>query len=421
MKSNKRFFIVLLCLFGIPCLAQNREYWEAELNTGVASLPLTLEIIHAEDTTGILGSPAQTEERFNCSKIRWRNDSLLFSVRNLGVVFRGALSESRDSVNGMFNQGLLRMPLTFVKVNRLQQVNRPQTPDSNVSYIQEEVSFRTPGVNYTFNGTLTYPDKSKRYPVCIMITGSGLQNRDEEIFQHKPFAVIADHLAKKSIAVLRYDDRGYGSKDTALFNATTLDYAQDVMSAVEFLKTHPNIDTAMIGLIGHSEGGLIAPIVASERKDIAFIVLLAGPGVKGMDVLIEQNKAILSEMNYSQDDIEKQLEMLKNRSHESMNTPWMSCFLDLDPQPYLSRLTIPVLALNGTKDLQVLSKQNLPAIEKALKKAGNKKYSVMEMEGLNHLFQQCDTGLVDEYYTIEQTISPKVLDIITQFILEQTN
>ncbi|MBO7225394.1 MAG: alpha/beta fold hydrolase [Bacteroidales bacterium] len=397
--------------------AQKTDYYEGNLEFKGQKLPLTLEVSISKDTIAFLGSPAQTKELIPATKIVLRNDSLMFSVKQLKATFKGKINETKDSVFGNFKQMFVEIPLCLVKKEKPEiTINRPQNPPANPSYIQEEITFRTQGVDYDFKGTLTYPKKEGKYPLMIMISGSGLQNRDEEIMQHRPFAVIADYMANNGIAVFRYDDRGFGSENAALFNATTFDYAIDVESALNALKNHPNIDADKIGLVGHSEGGLIAPIVASRNSEVDFLILLAGPGVNGMEVLVEQTKAILKVNGYSKKEIEEQLKALKNGELAGHSHPWMKCFLELEPSVYLEKVKQPVLVLNGTKDLQVLYKQNLPAIEKALKKGGNKSYKIHKLKGLNHLFQECKTGSPNEYFQIEQTISPKVLKLMKDFV-----
>lgn len=413
----KKLIILAFLAFSTIVSAQQSNYYEGNLEFKGQKLPLTLEVTMDKDTIAMLGSPAQTKELIPATKIVLRNDSLMFSVKQLKATYKGKINQTKDTICGTFKQMFLELPLCLVKKEKPEiTINRPQNPPANPSYIQEEITFKTPGVDYEFKGTLTYPKKEGKYPLMIMISGSGLQNRDEEIMQHRPFAVIADYMANNGIAVFRYDDRGFGTEDTVLFNATTLDFANDVESALNALKNHPNIDADKIGLVGHSEGGLIAPIVASRNNDVDFLILLAGPGVNGMEVLVEQTKAILKVNGYSKKEIEEQLKALKNGELAGHSHPWMKCFLELEPSVYLEKVKQPVLVLNGTKDLQVLYKQNLPAIEKALKKGGNKSFKIHKLKGLNHLFQKCKTGSPNEYYQIEQTISPKVLKLMKDFV-----
>ena len=418
--STKTIILSLVLSLGsLVLMSQTKQFWSGELKTGVMNLPITIDLTLSEDTIAVLGSPSQTKETFKAKKVCLRNDSLLVSV-NIGlskVVFKGAYITS-DSISGTFTQSGQSLPLSLVRKDSQKTINRPQEP-KDINYVCENVSFSVEGVDYQFGGTLTYPAEGENFPAIIMLSGSGLQNRDEEIFQHKPFAVIADYMVRNGIAVLRFDDRGWGTQNADLLNATTLDYAKDALAAFDLLKTHPKIDHKRIGFAGHSEGGMIAPIAASSNKDVAFVILLAAPGVNGMEVLIEQNKAILSKMNYSKEQIDEQVQKIRSRDASmGLQGKWFKCFLDLEPKDYLSRLSIPVLALGGEKDLQVVASQNLPAIEQTLKQAGNRHFKVLSLPNLNHLFQECESGLPDEYFSIEQTISPKVLEIMRDFIDE---
>ena len=407
----------MLC--GFVSMAQRVENWSGELNAGIQKLPITLKLQIGKDTVAELGSPSQTKTLFKAERIVLRNDSMMLSVK-LGlskVVFKGRYL-AEDSICGVFKQNGAKLDLCLKRGESAVMVNRPQTP-KDIDYVCEEVSFRVKDVDYEFKGTLTYPKRKKNLPAVILVSGSGLQDRNEELFQHKPFEVIADYLTRNGIAVLRYDDRGWGTQDMKLLNGTTLDFALDAEAAFEFLKSHKRIDPKRIGFAGHSEGGVIAPIVASRNKDVAFVIMLAGTGVDGESVLIEQNREILGKMGASQEDIEAQINSLKDRDNNpALQVPWFKCFFDLDPSVYLSKLTMPVLALNGDKDVQVIASQNLPAIAAALEKAGNKHYKTMLLPNLNHLFHECETGLPDEYYNIEETISPKVLEIMRDFIKE---
>lgn len=466
MKNNnfmsKICLALFLVLFSVSAFAQTTN-WYGEIKVQGAVLPITLNIEKKADTTIILmGSPAQTKEMFSVTKQRIEGDSIIFSIKNMSIVYRGKLNKSKDEIVGVFKQGLLLTDLTFKKLQEKFEYKRPQEPKPPFSYVEQELSFTTPGVDYDFKGTLTLPSKEGKYPCVILITGSGLQNRDEEVFGHKPFKVIADYLTKNGIAVFRYDDRGWGSKNAELFNATSLDYVKDAQSAFNMLKSNPNIDSKKIGMLGHSEGGLIAPICASQNKDIAFVILLAGPGVSGYDVLMQQNKEIMQKAKASKFQINSQLDALSKinvliRSNVSsseletkmntyfdsiisklsekkkkdyqytspaartqfisqINLPWMRTFFVLDPQDYLPKLSQPVLALNGDKDIQVISKYNLPAIKKAMKIAKNNNFEYFEAKGMNHLFQECKEGTIDEYQTIEQTISPIILEKLKTFI-----
>ncbi|WP_452221895.1 alpha/beta hydrolase family protein [Lacinutrix salivirga] len=346
------------------------------------------------------------------------------------------------------------------------QNTKPQEPIPPFQYSSEEVNFKNiKADNITLSGTLTLPKNKKKPAVVVLIAGSGPQNRNSEILGHKPFLVISDYLTNNDIAVLRFDERGIEKSEGNHKTATTFDLASDVNAAVEYLKTRTDINTSKIGLIGHSEGGLIAPIVASKNKTVAFIVLLAGPGVNGQEVLQSQSKKIAELSGTTQEGIafnnnltsvayeviktEKDTSKLKTNitkalenyksELESENSPfaiyvneftikqltnqltnpWMLSFLKIEPQHYLSQVKCPVLAINGTKDLQVLPDLNLNAIESALKKGNNNAITIIQLEGLNHLFQKSETGLPQEYAGLEDTFNIDALMVIKNWILEQ--
>jgi uncharacterized protein len=301
-------------------------------------------------------------------------------------------------------------------------------------------------------GTLTLPKNPGKYPAVVLISGSGPQDRNEEIFGHQPFYVLSDHLTKKGIAVLRFDDRGINKSTGDFAAANTFDFATDVEAAIAYLKTRPEIDTKKIGLVGHSEGGIIAPLVASRSKDVGYIVLLAGTGLPGDEIILIQTELIMKVSGAPESEIEKAMkfnneafaiieststgeevkEKLKaylkdlgtmdedmiSQTANRFTNPWMSLFLKYDPAPILEKVKCPVLAINGEKDLQVTPKENLLAIENALKKGKNKKYTIKEYPNLNHMFQECETGLPAEYSMIEQTFSPIVMEDVANWILD---
>ncbi len=460
--------VLLVSLFHQNIEAQTTN-WYGELKVAVQLLPITLKIEQSPDTTIIMmGSPSQTKDMFGVTKQRLRQDSVIFSIKNMSIVFRGKYNETKDTIFATFKQGFLTEELVMAKTDKTYELKRPQEPIAPYSYIEEELSFKVPGVNYDFKGTLTIPSKTQAYPCVILVTGSGLQNRDEELFGHKPFKVIADYLTSNGIGVFRYDDRGWGEEtvDSSIINATTLDYAVDAVAAYQMLRKHPNIDKNNIGMLGHSEGGIIVSIAASENPDIKFIVLLAGTGLKGIDVLLQQNKAIMQKVDMPQHALDFQLSALKKiysltkkelmnseinkrmdkfydkklskidkdklkdiqftspamrtQFNSQLTSPWMRTFLVLDPSDYLKKVKQPVFAINGTNDIQVLYQYNLPAIEKALKKAKNSHYQIYTAVGMNHLFQESTTGMIDEYSSIEQTISPVILLQLKDFIKAHT-
>ncbi|GAA4280820.1 alpha/beta hydrolase family protein [Gaetbulibacter aestuarii] len=346
------------------------------------------------------------------------------------------------------------------------QAKRPQTPEAPFNYTSDTVHFKNPKANnITFEGTLTIPKNIKNPPVAILITGSGPQDRNETVkqFNHSPFLVLADYLSRHGIAVLRYDDRGVGNSEGDFSTGTSYDFATDAEAAFTFLKQRTDIDTSAIGLIGHSEGGLIAPMVASKNKDVAFVVLLAGPGVDGAEILRSQAKKVgmLSGVPQIQldenDTLSKTIyEVIKTTKNEdsiaarvtrglndykaknpmsvlapyitpvmieqqlkTLKSPWIKAFIRIDPKDYLQETTCPVLALNGSKDVQVLADLNLEGIKAGLEKAQNTDVTIKALEGLNHLFQTAETGMPQEYSKIEETFSPNALEIISNWILER--
>ncbi|AGC78568.1 hypothetical protein LX97_02667 [Nonlabens dokdonensis] len=347
--------------------------------------------------------------------------------------------------------------LTIISCPIYAQNNRPQEPKEPFDYISENVKFKNNLDSISLAGTITYPKNGSDFPAVILISGSGPQDRNSELMNHKPFLVIADYLTKQGIAVLRVDDRGTGESE-GNYNETGLaGFVNDTQSALEFLKTRSEIDPSKIGLIGHSLGGTIAPIVANNNTDVSFIVILSGAGMRGDQLMLLQKEKIERQMGVpeigitqgqnnmkgayeiilkSKDDkIQLQTE-LKNYFTElfgamlpenqiqtlsqQLSLPWLVDFIQNDPQTSLRNTKCPVLALNGSNDLQVPAEENLELIEKLLKENGNKDVTTQKLENLNHLFQESETGLPNEYATIEQTFSPKALEIITKWIKQRT-
>ncbi|MBN1973941.1 MAG: alpha/beta fold hydrolase [Sedimentisphaerales bacterium] len=399
-----------------------------------------------------MDSPDQGAANIPVSKVSFENNKLLLDVQLIRGSFEGTLKPD-GTFDGQLKQSGISMPLVLKRTDEAPKASRPQEPKKPYPYIEEEITIRNPEANIKLAGTLTIPRSEKPCPAVILISGSGAEDRDETIFGHKPFWVLADYLTRKGIAVLRVDDRGVGGSTGNTADSTSEDFAGDIISEVNFLKSRKEIDPAKIGLAGHSEGGIIAPIAAVKSPDVAFIVLLAGTGVTGEEILYLQNKLILKNAGASDEALAKQLEFLnkqfdviKNESDEKIlekktreiltnqignnkeliektlnevTSPWFRFFLIYDPKPVLTKVKCPVLALNGSLDLQVAPKENLSAIEEALKEGGNKNYNIKEFPGLNHLFQKAKTGAVSEYSQIEESISQDVLDVVAKWILEQ--
>jgi pimeloyl-ACP methyl ester carboxylesterase len=398
-----------------------------------------------------------------------KEDSIVINADLIKGIALGVVAE-QERMSGAWHQPTFDMNFSLNKTTgKTYRAYRPQHPLPPFPYRVQEVAYQSDDKQVKFGGTLTLPAKGDKFPAVILISGSGPQDRDRRIFDHKPFMVIADYLTRQGIAVLRVDDRGVRATKGNATNATSADFANDVLAGIHFLKTNKEINPLKIGLIGHSEGGIVAPMVAGKSKDVAFIVLLAAPGLAGREVLIEQNKAMfltagadsLSVAVYmklfekvlddclqlsdsmaistttkkhlvewqqsSPPEVVKQLGMQDAKAAntitgslvKSFSQPWMKYFLTYDPAPALTQIKCPVLALNGSKDLQVIAAPNLAAIKKHLQEGGNKNFKTMELSGLNHLFQTANTGNLQEYGIITETFAPQALEVIGKWILER--
>lgn len=409
-----------------------------------------------------MDSPDQGAKGIPVTSTSFENSTLKLEVASARIEYEGVLGTDNKIV-GTFKQAGMSFPMDLSKdILKKEAYARPQEPIPPFPYIGEDVTFENKKAGVILTGTLTLPIREGVYPVVVLISGSGPQNRDEELMGHKPFLVISDYLTRNGIAVLRYDDRGIGASTGNFKTATSLDFASDAESAVAYLLTRKEIDKKKIGLMGHSEGGIIAPMVACNSKDISFIVLLAGTGIPGDRLLLMQQELIgkasgvgdvelqkIKEVNQGAFEMvakstnqEKLKADLTNYLREAMTSdlktndedkesvvkmqveqitnPWMQYFLKYNPAVALGNVKCSVLAINGEKDLQVPPKENLEAIKSALLKGGNKKVTTIEFPGLNHLFQECKTGLPTEYATIEQTFSPIALSEIFNWIQAQT-
>ncbi|KAA0991938.1 alpha/beta hydrolase family protein [Dyadobacter aurulentus] len=354
--------------------------------------------------------------------------------------------------------------LVYVVLSEKPAAKKYQEPVKPYPYYSEDVTFKNSQAGITLSGTLTLPEKEGSFPVVVLVTGGGPQDRNSEVLGHKPFLVISDYLTRKGIAVLRYDDRGTAKSTGQFITGTSLDFATDAESAVAYLKTRKEINPKKIGIAGHSDGGLVASIVASRTNDLAFVISLAGPGATGVEVLSLQSEliaraggaseadiAIIKKANRETNDIIRQTTdtsqlrakltaytkthlqnypakairpgMTKEEAFErqinSICTPFFRFLFQVNPADYFSKITCPVLALIGSKDLQVDARQNLPAIEKAVKSGGNANVTVQELPDLNHFFQKCKTGHPSEYADLEDTFSPIALAAMSDWILAQ--
>lgn len=457
---KKLAFLIAL----IPCLTQAQDItgtWNGLLRAHGMELRLAFHI-SAKDSTyeTKMDSPDQKVFGIPASATTFDDSILNISIARLGIRYQGQYRH--NGIDGNFYQAGQSFPLSLTtNVIEKKALYRPQEPVKPYPYLSEDVKFPAEGGKIALAGTLTLPEDGKKFPVAILISGSGPQNRDEEFMTHKPFLVLADYLTKSGIAVLRYDDRGFGQSTGSHGSATSADFANDVRAAIAYLETRKEIDKKRIGLIGHSEGGLIAPIVATDTE-VAFMVLLAAPGVSGSQILLQQVASITRLQGEDEESVQKQLKISRevlelfnqygeNESFETMlreylkgaisgtgiipegmteeefiqmqvsqfRRPWMRYFLKYDPVSSLKRVKCPVLALNGSKDVQV-SSQNISIIERAIRQGGNNNITVREFANMNHLFQTCKTGAMDEYATIDQTIDPIVLAEIAGWIIKVT-
>jgi pimeloyl-ACP methyl ester carboxylesterase len=468
MKRFSPVILSIILLYFSQVAAQGNRFegnWLGNLKVSSVSLRLVLKItkVEKDNYKAILNSPDQTDKDIPVDKIVISGDSIKLFVKMIGGSYKGKIADTL--LNGIWSQGGKELPLSFMRTEKIVELNRPQNPKKPYPYKEEEVTVQNIGANVTLSGTFTYPEKGDNFPAVVLITGSGPQDRDEALLGHKPFLVLSDYLTRHGIAVLRCDDRGFGKSTGNFSSATTKDFATDALACVEYLKTRKEVDKEHIGLIGHSEGGIIAPMVANQTKDVSFIVMMAGTGLNGEKVLELQSKLIAKAEGESDEDINKMTQIntklykivmqekdsskaaveihkaldeyystlsdsVKNSSEnskerlyaqtKSLLSPWFKFFLSYEPQESLSKLKIPVLALDGENDLQVSPKENLAAIESALKKAGNKNYKVIEIPKLNHLFQTSETGSPTEYSKIEETIAPIALSTISVWILMVT-
>lgn len=464
------YLLLTLALFSNTLIAQDKFIgtWQGTLNVG-QELDVAFNISNSDKgLKATLDVPAQGARDISCSGVTTKEDSVVINIALINGKFEGMMTDAK-TINGKWSQGIMNAPLELTRSEGKIELKRPQTPKPPYSYNSEDVIYHNKDKSIQFGATITSPNDNDKHPALVLITGSGAQNRNEEAFGHQPFAVIADHLTKNGYVVLRVDDRGVGETTGDANNATSADYAKDVFAGIEFLKTRKEVDKSKIGLLGHSEGGMIAPMVATQSKDIDFIVLLAGPGTKLTQGMTEQNIAVLTASGMSVQlattygklyyDIVNILATAKTKeqaTHEVHTTidkwradtdstavlnttgiydinsqnkfanaflklydsEWFRFFISYDPELVLSKLDCKVLALNGEKDIQVLPKSNLAGITAALKRSDSKVYDVKEIKGVNHLFQECTTCNAGEYGQLEQTIKPEVLDIITQWLDE---
>ncbi len=467
-------------IFNCSASAQNiTGTWEGELDIQGKHIPVVFHV--AKDVSDKLSasfdSPSQNVFNLKCSDVIVKEDSVSILLSAVNIRYTGQLNKDYQQLNGLWFQGLGSVPLALKKTSEHAWVvkeKRPQTPMKPYPYELEEVDFTNNDQSVRYGGTLTFPkiafstetNVPAKYPAIILITGSGQQDRDETLFGHKPFAVIADHLTKMGFAVLRVDDRGIGKTTGNYEQASTLDFAKDVEAGINFLAKHKRINKQKMGLLGHSEGGMIAQIVASERKDVKFIIMLAAPGISTIDLMQHQTEAwgisegmpvaeakakgfllhtvwtegknnndqatAVKNIRFKTDSMFNNLDpgtlkRLKSGDstavdmqvkHElnALKGNWLKYFINYDPQSTLQKLNCMVLAINGNKDVQVNAGANLEGIRSALAKSKSKQYDIVQLSGLNHLFQNCVKCSPSEYHELEETFSPIALQTISNWL-----
>lgn len=462
--------LLLVSALSFPLLASAQAppaagHWEGAIQVPGHDLLVKIDLAAADGSwKGTIDIPEQGAKAMPLEKITVEGDHVGFAMAGVPgtPTFDGKLESGK--IAGTFTQGGASIPFRLGR-EAAQAARRPQDPVPPFPYQEEEVAYQNGDIHLA--GTLTLPPGAGPFPAVVLITGSGAQNRNEELLGHRPFLVLADHLSRHGIAVLRVDDRGVGGSTGSVSGSTSSDFTGDVLAGVAFLKhdaNHAHIAADRIGLIGHSEGGLIAPLAASRSKDVAFIVMLAGPGVPGSEILPAQVEAIdtasgqpAAKARQDADLTRAALDLVRSEKNDavlrtklkklfeehsdaidaadlkaaggldafvdqqvkSFGSPWFRYFLDYDPRPALRQVKVPVLALNGELDRQVLPDQNLPAVEQALQEGKNPDVTVRRMPGLNHLFQTTTTGSPTEYATNQETLSPAVLDLVTSWILER--
>lgn len=460
-----------------------KNVWTGLLVAGAQELELQFRVFDSPDgrpyvafdslSQGAKGMPAEISET---------PDEITITSPLVRGTFTGKFDSRHQEIVGTWQQNGQTFPLTLHEAPErdLAPPLRPQTPKPPFPYELRQVSFPGGQDGVTLAGTLTLPrEKSGNragFPAVVLVSGSGPQDRDETISEHRPFAVIADDFTRHGLAVLRYDDRGIGQSTGDFAGGTTLDFAADAAAAVRFLQTVPGISAGKMGLVGHSEGGLIAPLVAADPANkVAFIVLLAGPGVSG-EALIRSQTRLMAQaagagettmeasrrinditmatvkslpLDVAGQDVESaiiaalheqlpedmrkaifsgqegasladQLDPQVKASLGMATTPWYRYFIGYDPAPTLQKVTCPVLAINGEKDSQVACDLNLEAIRQAFTAVGKTNFQCRAFPGLNHLFQSCTTGALSEYNSIEETLAPEVLTAMRDWISGQT-
>ena len=447
-KLNIALLTIVFAFMAMSAHAQIEGYWKGQLNLGVQKLEVAFDIKATDEGySATLDVPAQGASDIPVDETVIQDNHLQLTMSAMGATYSGTYKE--DRIEGEFKQRGMSFPLNLERGTKESQQARPQDPKPPFDYRVKEVSFINEKEGNTLTGTLTIPKGKGPFPAMVLVSGSGQENRDEELMNHRPFWVIADYCARHGVAVLRYDDRGMGGSTGEVEGATTMDFSYDAEAAFDFLRKQKHIDASRVGILGHSEGGVINFMVSARRPEVAFLVSLAGPSVNGIEVLKAQSEAIMraqglpeeavamssavndqlygiiadSENREEADSLLRNLvkgwgynEELTEQTVGQLASPWMYYFLRYDPTEAIVKTTCPALLLNGSKDLQVIASQNLPGYEKIIAEHGKTNLTLRELPDLNHLFQHCTTGSPDEYFTIDETLSPEVLEMMVEFV-----
>lgn len=466
MKKTVLIFLLISVYNFLICQDLNsvEGSWQGEISVQNINTTLVLDIYPNSSSKIIASLPKMASINHKASKIKFTEGTLSFNVVNLAYSFD--LTLKNDSLHG-FAQGMRSKKIEHISLFKTEnplRVNRPQTPKPPFSYKEEIIVVKNKKAKISLEGTLTIPSGEGPFPTVILVTGSGPQDRDSEVFMHKIFWVIADYLSSRGVAVFRYDERGVGKSTGNFAQATSFDFAQDLSYIFKQIKKHPKV--GKLGVLGHSEGGLVAAIVASKNKKCDFVISLAGPAVNGKEILLEQAKQMYilegkdknflnfeievrsyifelygkskDATSFAQDlrayfeKLQSEISQEKAKRHNispkvaevwilQLSSAWMKEYIKTDPYKYWRKLKCPTLVLIGDKDFQVPYHQNMPIYEKAFKEAKNSNANMMKIKSANHLFQICEKGSMDEYASIEESISPKVLEIISNWIKQTTN
>ena len=441
------FLIACLCCH-ISSAQSFLGAWQGELSIGSTRLPLLFEIRYDGQWSGTMQSPKQNPTRFPFSRIEVQGDSLFLAIRKLGISYAGRLSEERTEIDGTFTQGGVQVALQLARSDSaIRAPRRTQRVLPPYDYDTLDVTFPNTIDGHQLAGTITRPKRAGTFPAVVLVSGSGPHDRNESMMGHEPFKVLADYLTGKDIVVLRYDDRGIGESAGDFAKATTGDFGGDALAALDFLANQPKVDAGRIGVLGHSEGGLIATILAGQQvENLSFIISLAGPTIPMDSLLLLQNEAIMASVgqqmtasdramikrNYqlaaselpAKEAFNKILQNMKDIQGSqdfdgadqigALVTPWFRHFLRIDPEPFIAQITVPVFAAYGGKDIQVPARPNQEALMRHLR--ADSRHHIKTYPSLNHLFQHAQTGTVSEYESLEETLSAELMDDLAEWI-----